>query len=424
MRFACLLPLLVACGTDADPYYEPNDAERAFLNTVGDVSSPPVDPTNALTAEDAPPAAATLGQMLFFDKSYSGALAVGDDGTNGGMGTAGDRGKVSCQSCHAAASDGLDDRRSKPGNVSLGTDYGSRNALPLTNSAFYAWTNWGGRFDSQWSLPLAVAENPKIMNSTRLEIVHMLAGKYRTDYERAFPPITLDMSTLPTAGKPGMPAFDDLDDATKLAVNRIFANYGKALQAYVRRLISVGSRFDQFVGGTEAVFTYKERQGLRVFVEAGCANCHNGPNLADDRFHAIGVKQLGDHVPAMDLGRYADLPALLASPFNTDGVFSDKRDTGKLADLAQADEHKGQFRTKSLRGIAASGPYMHTGSIATLPEVVDFYDRGGDAPEGIVVDEAMQPLGLTLAEKSQLVAFLGTFEGEPLDLALLVDTSK
>lgn len=141
--------------------------ELARAKTFSPLPAVPADPTNGF-ADNA--AAAVLGQRLYFDSSYSGALAVASDGANGGLGAVGDRGKVACVSCHASPSG--DDNRSKPGNVSLGTDFGTRNALPVVNAAFNKWTNWGGRFDSQWSLPLAVAENARIMKSTRLEVAH------------------------------------------------------------------------------------------------------------------------------------------------------------------------------------------------------------------------------------------------------------
>ena len=83
----------------------------------------PADSTNAY-ADDA--AAAVLGQRLYFDRSYSGPLTVGNDGTNGGLGDAGVSGLVACVSCHGSVTG--DDNRSTPNNVSLGTDFGTRNA--------------------------------------------------------------------------------------------------------------------------------------------------------------------------------------------------------------------------------------------------------------------------------------------------------
>ena len=82
------------------------------------------------------------------------ALAVGGDGSLGELGMVGDAGKISCASCHVGP--GLDDRRSKPGTVSLGADWLGRNSLPLVNAAYYRWVNWAGRFSAQWELPIAV----------------------------------------------------------------------------------------------------------------------------------------------------------------------------------------------------------------------------------------------------------------------------
>ena len=152
--------VLVSCG-DVAPITESDapppaidldqftDAERAQIAGLSPLPALPPDPTNAYADH---PGAARLGQMLFFDKSYSGALLVGDDGTNGGLGPVGAIGKVSCHTCHAVGSATLDDQRAS-NHISLGTNFGTRNALGMVNSSFYEWTNWGGRFDSQWSLP-------------------------------------------------------------------------------------------------------------------------------------------------------------------------------------------------------------------------------------------------------------------------------
>lgn len=400
---------------------DPNDgftaAEIAAMKKLSPLPAVPADPTNAY-ADNA--AAALLGQKLFFDASYSGALAVGDDGTNGGLGAVGETGKVSCASCHGGPT--MDDTRTKPNNVSLGTAYGTRNALSLVNSAFYEWTNWGGRFDSQWSLPLAVAENPATMKSTRLRIAHLLWDKYKTEYDAIFPvpldaaldPSAADAARFPATGKPGDAAWDGMAAADQAIVNRIFANYGKAIAAYVRKLVSRNAAFDKYVAGQKTAIDAAAKSGLRVFLGKGkCVSCHSGPNFADDAFHAIGVGQ-----PGADLGRYADVPPLLASPFNTSGAYSDSTSTGKLTGLVQTAAMTAQFRTKSLRGVASSGPYMHAGTLATLETVVDYYDKGGNAPDGGTKDALVVPLGLSATEKSDLLAFLKTLDGEPIPPAL------
>ncbi|MDQ3333650.1 MAG: hypothetical protein M4D80_00590 [Myxococcota bacterium] len=417
---------LDATVPDAGPLSPSDLVEAAKLSPLPAV---PADPTNAVAGNAK---AATLGQMLFFDKSYAGALAIGDDGTNGGLGAVGNTGKVSCASCHAAGSDAMDDRRTKPNNVSLGTGYGTRNALGLVNASFYKWTNWAGRFDSQWSLPLAVAENAALMNSTRLEVAHMLYAKYRTEYNATFAvpldaaldPAAIDAARFPPAGKPGQPAFDNMAAADKDILNTIYANYGKALAAYMRKLVSRHAPFDQFVAGDQRAISLAAQRGFKIFL-ANCVSCHSGPNFADDSFHTLGVPQTGPRVPATDNGRFQDLPPLLASAFNTNGNFSDDKTTGKLTGLAQEVAQTGQFRTKSLRNLSLSGPFMHSGQFASLDEVVAFYNMGGGTPPANgTKDPKMVALSLSMQAQSDLVAFMRTLSGEPVAAELLVDTSK
>lgn len=406
-------------------------AELAAVTALSPLPALPPDLTNRYADV---PLAAQLGQKLFFDKSYSGALAVGDDGTNGGLGSVGETGKVSCASCHAPGSQALTDRRSVPGNVSLGTDYGTRIALGIVNSSYYKWTNWGGRFDSQWSLPLAVAENPKIMNGTRLSVAHMIYAKYRTEYNATFavpldPALDLkaaDAARFPASGKPGDAAWNNMTAADQGIVTTIYVNYGKALQAYFRTLVSVNTPFDRFVAGDRAAISASAVRGIRLFLAKGCVSCHLGPNFSDDAFHALGVPQTGPRVPATDLGQYQDLPALLASPFNTQGSYSDDQRTGKLNGLSQDPSQKGRFRTKSLRNLVGAAPYMHSGQLATLAEVITFYDQGGGdtGSSGIVKDPRMIPLGLSAQDKQDLVAFLSTLSGDPVAAYLVADTSK
>ena len=450
MRARLLLSLpLFACGgsshqsADAPPPPPPIDApadadpnaltpaELAQIAGLSPLPAVPPDTTNAY-ADNA--AAAALGQMLFFDKSYSGALAVGVDTDPSALGMVGDTGKVACASCHAAGSPEMDDQRTSPNNVSLGTDYGPRNAPGMVNSSFYTWTNWGGRFDSQWSLPVAVVENPKIMNSTRLQVAHMLFAKYRTEYDAIFPvpldpsldPNAADASRFPPSGKPGQPAWDNMAAADQAIVNRIFVNYGKAIAAYMRKLTSGNSRFDRFVAGDRSALSSSEIHGLRLFLAKGCVQCHSGPTFSDNKFHALVVPQSGAHVPPSDLGRYADVPPLLASPFNTNGAFSDDTTTGRLTGLAPDASQQGQFRTKGLRNLPMSGPFMHDGVFATLDDVIAFYDQGGGDPgtSGIVKDPLLQPLQLSAQDKADLVAFLGALQGDPVAAPLVVDTSK
>ena len=395
----------------------------------------PADPTNQYADNQL---AAELGQRLYFDRSYSGPLDVGTDGGNGSLGDAGVRGLVACVSCHASVAG--DDNRTVPNHISLGTNYGTRNAPGVVNSSFYTWTNWGGRFDTQWSLPLAVAENPRIMKSSRLEVAHLIYDKYRADYDAIFtPPLdpalsptAADAARFPPAGRPkaNMNAADGpwelMTAADRAIVNRIFANYGKAIAAYMRKHVSRNAPFDRAAANNDSSISDAAKRGFLVFIGKGdCATCHSGPNFEDGQFHAIGVPQRGVGVPQDDFGRFADVPGLLGSAFNSAGAFSDKPDGGKLDGLSLSLTQMGQFRTKSLRGVGASAPYMHAGQHATLEQVIEFYDvGGGPVPDGGTKDARVRPLGLTAQEKSDLAAFLRTLDGEPVPQALLMDTSR
>ena len=408
------------------------DSKPIAARTLSPLPDVPPDPTNAV-ADNAD--AAKLGQMLFFDKRFSGPIqddvtATADDGA---LGAPKESGRVSCASCHFGP--GLDDRRSKPGNVSLGTDYGSRRALPLVNASFYTWSNWGGRFDSQWSLPLAVAEKREIMNGTRLQIVHAIYAKYKAEYEAIFPPLDprLDPSSaraadFPPNGKPKditVPASPDgpyelMALADRNIVNTIYANYGKAIAAYLRLLVSRDSAFDKYAAGDKTAISPSAERGLTVFTGRGaCIGCHNGPHFEDGDFHALGVPQTGPHVPAEDLGRYKDVVSLIdpTNPFKSDG--------GIATGLMPLPSQKGQFRTKSLRGVGLNGLYMHAGQFARLEDVVAFYNKGGGDPApGVVKDAKLMALGLTPEESADLVELLKTLTGEPVPPALTVDTSK
>ncbi|OQX69821.1 MAG: hypothetical protein B6A08_02775 [Sorangiineae bacterium NIC37A_2] len=341
----------------------------AALSDFSPLEEVPPDPTNAY-ADD--PGAAGLGQMFFFDPDFSGPLA-----TNSDLGQAGEV------------------------------------------------------FSRPWELPMPVTESPVIMNSSRLQVAHVIYDKYADDYDAVFGtefgPLPDVIATLPATGRPSQPDWDDLDPAHKDLVTRIFVNYSKSLAAYTRLLISRSSRFDRFAAGDYELFTDSEVRGFEVFVGPGrCATCHDGTHFSDDRFHNIGVAQSGPNTPGVDNGRIGDLPGLLSSTLNASGAFSDDPEFGAslLEGLDASNEaQRGVFRTPSLRGVAETAPYMHAGQLATLEDVVEFYDRGGDTPSAGTKSPAIVPLGLTPAQKADLVAFLKSLTGEPVPPDLLEDTS-
>ena len=316
--------------------------------------------------------------------------------------------------------------------VSIGTDVHTRNSPTLINASFYTWTNWAGRFAAQWELPLAVVENGLTMNGNRLQVAHRIFDAYKVEYEAVFnttlpAELGTDLTRFPASGKPkpaSTPANPNPPDGIwetgmtagdKLIVNTILANYSKAIAAYMRLLVSHEAPFDKWVEGDATAISASAQRGAELFVgKANCSGCHSGPHFSDQRFHDLGAPG------AADDGRFKDVPGLLGSIFNVNGDFSDKKDTGLLDGLTNPmpDTAKGQFRTPGLRGAALTGPYMHSGGLATLEAVIDFYDAGG----GATADD-LEPLNLTAGEKADLVAFLNTLTGAAVPAPLLVDTA-
>jgi cytochrome c peroxidase len=171
---------------------------------------------------------------------------------------------------------------------------------------------------------------------------------------------------------------DELGSSLSQAESRLGLpgrDIGRALASFVRSILSAGSRFDRFMFGASDALTLEEQSGLRIFRQKGnCVSCHVGPNLTDERLHNTGIAWGGQ------------------------GFVADRGAGG------------GDFKTPTLRDVARTAPYMHDGSIATLEEVIDFYDGGGRPNPAL--DVQIRRLGLTPLEKQQLAAFLRTLSGE------------
>jgi cytochrome c peroxidase len=142
----------------------------------------------------------------------------------------------------------------------------------------------------------------------------------------------------------------------------------RALASYVRSILSGNSAFDRFMNGDSTALSPAEQMGLRVFRGKGnCTACHGGPNFSDDRLHNTGV-------------------------------------AWRDANLADAGAGHGDFKTPTLREIARTAPYMHDGSIATLEDVIEYYDQGGN--RNPYLDPELRPLHLSTEEKRNLLLFL------------------
>jgi cytochrome c peroxidase len=407
-------------------------AEVAKLSTLGPLPALKADTTNRF-ADD--PAAAALGQRWFFESGYSGAIVVGDDGQNGGLGRVGETGKVSCRSCHLT--DWMIDTRSQPNGTSLGIDWFIRNAPSLVNVAYYEKQfGWSGFNDVLWGKNLIPAEF--VMGMDRSSVAHFLYENYKADYEAVFQtampaeldPAHPDAARFPATGSPLAPTgpWRDMAGADRDAINLIFANFGKALEAYERLLLSVGSPLDRYIEGDSTALSAAAKRGLKLFIgKAACDSCHAGPTLSDEKYHNTAVAQDGAHTlkgPDFDPGRFTGIDVYLGSDFNSHGRYNDDPSVDRTVGVAATNNLKGAFRTKSLRDVAMTAPYMHTGAIATLKDVVSFYNRGGDSTSYAGTRDALiQPLNLSEDEMNDLVAFLESLTGDPIPAELLQDPS-
>lgn len=396
-----------------------SDTDLATLRTFALVPPPP-DPSNAY-ADDG--AAAALGKMLYFDPRAAGPLGPPNvAGQNGSLGNAGETGKVACVSCHDPATGGSDDR-SMPAATSLGANYTPRNAPTVINAAYSPiWQFWDGRADSLWSQALAPPEGVNEAASSRLAIAHFLAAHYATPYAAAFGPLP-DLSRFPSDGKPGDTAWDTLPAADQTAVNQIYANYGKAIAAYERRLVSSAfqpSAFDQFLAG-KGTLSDAAIAGAQIFIgRGGCQECHRGPLFSDFQFHNIGAPQEGAHAPASDVGRAAGIQLLANDEtFARTGRFSDDPNAADTVGLVATDDDVGRFKTPSLRNVSKTAPYMHDGAYADLWDVVNHYNFGGET--GTYAgekDPAINPLLLDDDDLANVIEFLESLEdGDPLPTA-------
>jgi cytochrome c peroxidase len=155
----------------------------------------------------------------------------------------------------------------------------------------------------------------------------------------------------------------------------------KALAAFVRSLRSGNSPFDKFQKGDKTAASEAAARGWELFRnKAGCAQCHAPPLYTDNQFHNVGV---GYDKPEPDVGR---------------------------SKVTNDDKDKGRFKTPTLRSITLHAPYFHDGSAKTLEEAVDYMLKGGRKNDNL--DQALKPVELTPEERTDLLEFLKSLEGE------------
>ena len=347
-----------------------SESQRTELRSLWIDNLPPLptDPTNRV-ADD--PRAAAFGHQLFFEPRLSA------------------NGMISCATCHQPIrrfTDGL------PTAVALGMS--ARNTPSIVGAAYSPWFYWDGRKDSQWSQALSPIEDPNEHGSSRRQVLSVIASDsaYRRQYEDLF-------GAPPRLGAPA-----DID--------RAFANVGKAIAAYQRKLLPGRSRFDDYVAHLEAggdhldqdLLTRDEVRGLALFIgEARCTECHNGPLLTNNEFHNTGLLSLPGELP--DRGRIDGVRIVRTDPYNCLGDFSDdaEKSCTELRYMRDGPELIGATRTPSLRNLGDTAPFQSKGQFRTLAEVLEHYN---DAPDAIIGHNEAKPLDLAAWELRALEAFL------------------
>ena len=307
----------------------PASAEDDLLTKARQVFQPIPTAPPELPGNSSSPAKVELGKMLYFDPRLSASHAI------------------SCNSCHNLGLGGAD---AEPTSLGHRWQHGGRNAPTVFNSVFNTAQFWDGRakdLEQQAGGPIV---NPIEMASPEAHVAEQLKGipGYREAFERAFPgessPITL-------------------------------GNVQKAIAAFEATLITPNAPLDRFLRGDTNALSPTQKEGLALFIDRGCASCHNGINVGGGMYAPFGVveKPGADILPPTDKGRFT---------------------VTKTA----SDEYV--FKVPTLRNIRLTAPYFHSG-------------QAWDLGQAVAVMGASQ-LGTPLSadEVSKITAFLDGLTGD------------
>jgi cytochrome c peroxidase len=322
------------------------DAWRAAYRAPDAIPFPAENPYSRAKAE--------LGRRLFFDPVLSG-----------------DRTR-SCASCHLPDLAWTDGRRRALGRDGSDLDLHTPSLLNL------AWQEgrfgWDGKFRDLEGVAFGPISAPSNMNLGAEEAVRRLAADpaYAAAFAQAFPDTLPGPSPdLGPGQSPELGPGQSPEPGPAVTRERIEA----ALATFERLIVSAPAPFDAWIAGDERAISEAAKRGFDLFNgRANCAACHSGWSFSDGSFHDIGVGR------EEDLGR------------------------GRFVPNSQALRYA--FKTPGLREMRGRAHFMHDGSLDGLAAVIDLYDRGGiERPSR---SREIRPLGLTAAEKADLLAFLDT----------------
>ncbi|SEO36504.1 cytochrome c peroxidase [Salinihabitans flavidus] len=303
-------------------------ASDELRNLAKDFFEPLPSTVPALADNIVTPEKVDLGKALFFDPRMSAS------------------GVFSCNSCHNLATDGDDNM---PTSIGHGWQKGPRNSPTVLNSVFNEAQFWDGRAAD-------LAEQAKGPVQAGVEMANTPANVLAT------------LNSMPQYVEWFEESFPGEEDPVT------FDNFAKAIEAYEATLITPAP-FDAWLNGNDAAMTDEQKAGLEVFMEAGCASCHNGVNIGGQGYYPFGlIERPGAEVlPVGDKGRFA---------------------------VTETVDDEYVFRASPLRNITETAPYFHSGVVWDLKTAVDIM---ASSQLGADLDET---------EIDQITAFLGALTGE------------
>lgn len=284
----------------------------------------------ALKDNPANPAKIDLGRKLFFDPRLSSSQLL------------------SCNTCHNVGLAGADLQETSIGH---GWQKGPRNAPTVFNAVFHFAQFWDGRAADLQTQAKGPVQASVEMNSKPVHVVQTLRSipGYAPLFKKAFPgersPVT-------------------------------FTNMAKAIEVFEATLLTPDAPFDHYLKGKRTALNSSQEEGLRVFMDKGCAGCHGGINAGGAGYFTFGVRE----VPSSEIRPVADL-----------GRFK----------VTNTESDKYAFKAPSLRNVAATQPYFHSGKVWNLGEAV------------AVMGSTQLGTNLSAAEADKVVAFLQTLTGKP-----------
>lgn len=305
----------------------------------------------AIPGETATPEKLALGKMLYFEPRLSESH------------------DMSCAVCHNLSMGGVDGGALSGGrNAQLA----GREVLTVLNAVFNKAQYWDGRAaDLKDQVVNSVMANPKAMLKTRGGPMAINPTEHAAAKQRA---IEL-FKGIPGYVVAFKKAFPEQSDPL------VYENIGRAIALFEATLITPDAPFDRWLKGDDQALSNAQKDGLKLFIDKGCAACHNGVNIGGGMYARFGVvkQPAPEYLPPDDWGRFAVTKAL-------------------------ADKYA--FKVPSLRNVELTGPYFHTGATFDLKKAV------------AVMAESQLGAQLSADETDKIVAFLAALTGRQPEVVL------